>query len=50
LLSHKTVEKVLHCVQLVAAGRSVSLRNNAHDKMRLRLSLEDLGHGTLGMD
>lgn len=39
LLSHETVEKVLHSVQLIAADRSFSLRNSAHDKMRSRLTV-----------
>jgi hypothetical protein len=37
LLSHKTIKKVSDCVQLVAADRSFSLRNNAHDEVGSRL-------------
>jgi hypothetical protein len=43
LLPHKSTEKILHFLQLVAGGRSFSLSNNTHDEMRLRLSVQELG-------
>jgi hypothetical protein len=39
---HKTIEKILHFLQLVAGGRSFSLSNNTHDEMGLGLAVLEL--------